>query len=472
VSIKDYLFGDGASSIYPVLEVPVLSPATQPNIEEYLFGASGVMPPPYNYWGDITGEPSRIDISGQPVNSVFGAGVHININTSLLPVTSTENIGKYLMLNSDGENEYSEVPEAIWGNITGNIEDQEDLVQSLNSKEDSLGNPSVDDYLLSSKTDGTRVWVEPPTSAEWGSITGDIEDQADLVEYIEDNTPDPIITSDIISTVDVGAIAQAQTIAEGTTLTQFVQALLMQTYYPTYVTPSATLTINISSTTECGHQQAGTLTVSFNRGQIKGLVESGIWNPDAFQNHRAGAVNYYLIDGTNTGTTNTKSLGTYTVQEGTNSFSSTTYYLVGPQPLDSLGNPYETPLAAGFITANRSIYGRRRCFHGTTTAGSPPSSSSDVRGLASSVLNPANNTNFNISIPVGAVHVCFAYPATLRDVSSVKYVEGLNAEIKDVFTKTTFNVEGANGYTAISYKVYSYTPVEPFGETATYNVTI
>jgi hypothetical protein len=32
----------------------------------------------------------------------------------------------------------------------------------LSSKEDSLGNPAVDDYILSSKTDGTRSWVELP----------------------------------------------------------------------------------------------------------------------------------------------------------------------------------------------------------------------------------------------------------------------------------------------------------------------
>jgi hypothetical protein len=30
----------------------------------------------------------------------------------------------------------------------------------LGDKEDALGNPDVDDYVLSSKTDGTRSWVE------------------------------------------------------------------------------------------------------------------------------------------------------------------------------------------------------------------------------------------------------------------------------------------------------------------------
>jgi hypothetical protein len=66
----------------------------------------------------------------------------------------------------------------------------------------------------------------------------------------------------------------------------------------------------------------------------------------------------------------------------------------------------------------------------------------------------------------------FAYPDTLRDVSTVKYVEVANSEVKDVFTKTSVNVEGANTYTAIGYKVYRYVPNAPFPNAATYVVTI
>ncbi len=92
--------------------------------------------------------------------------------------------------------------------------------------------------------------------------------------------------------------------------------------------------------------------------------------------------------------------------------------------------------------------------------------------MASYVLNPSNGTTFTISIPVGAVKVTFAYPASLRDVTSVIYVEGLGADVKGAFTKTLVDVEGASGYTAISYKVYTFVPVEAFGATATYNVTV
>ena len=84
----------------------------------------------------------------------------------------------------------------------------------------------------------------------------------------------------------------------------------------------------------------------------------------------------------------------------------------------------------------------------------------------------ANGNTFSINIPVNATRVIFAYPSTLRDVTSVKDVNGMNAEIKSAFTQSTVLVEGANGYTAISYKVYTTDYGEPNNKANTYTVTI
>jgi hypothetical protein len=66
----------------------------------------------------------------------------------------------------------------------------------------------------------------------------------------------------------------------------------------------------------------------------------------------------------------------------------------------------------------------------------------------------------------------FAYPGNLYSVSSVKYVEGLNAEVKGIFTESSVEVEGANGFSPMAYRVYEYVPASPFSSAATYNVTI
>jgi len=48
---------------------------------------------------------------------------------------------------------------AQWGSITGSITAQTDLQGALASKENSLGNPANDGYILSSTTAGVRSWI-------------------------------------------------------------------------------------------------------------------------------------------------------------------------------------------------------------------------------------------------------------------------------------------------------------------------
>lgn len=84
----------------------------------------------------------------------------------------------------------------------------------------------------------------------------------------------------------------------------------------------------------------------------------------------------------------------------------------------------------------------------------------------------ANGNTFTITIPTGALRVMFAYPATLRDVTSVQDVNGMNAEIKSAFTLHNIEVEGASGYTAIGYKVYVMDLANANDTANTYKVTI
>ena len=53
------------------------------------------------------------------------------------------------------------------------------------TKENNLGNPSVDGQILSSLTDGTRSWVDIPNSAVWGQITGTLSNQTDLQNALD-----------------------------------------------------------------------------------------------------------------------------------------------------------------------------------------------------------------------------------------------------------------------------------------------
>ena len=101
----------------------------------------------------------------------------------------------------------------------------------------------------------------------------------------------------------------------------------------------------------------------------------------------------------------------------------------------------------------------------------PVATSSDVRALANSILDPKAGSTFTLNIPTGSTLVTIAVPSA-RTLSSVVYVEGMNSDVKDTFTPSTVNVEGANSYAGIDYTVYSYIPAIPFPNNATYKVTL
>ena len=276
------------------------------------------------------------------------------------------------------------------------------------------------------------------------------------------------LSSPVTSDVTVGGIEVSQVIPKNTSFQQFVETLLTKIYYPTITAPSATMSSNIGTNVEAGTQGI-TLTVNLNRGAITGKTVSGIWDPNTLQDYRSGTATQYIILGVNNGTTSSYTSAAAIIQEGTNTFNGSVTYATGPQPVDSKGQNYLSPLASNTIAVSTPVYGRRKAFYGVDNNAA---NSSDIRSLAGSLLNPSNGSTFTISIPIGTVNVVFAYPSSLRNVTSVLYEEGFDADVKGNFTSSTVSVEGANSYTATNYKVYKYTPVTAFTQAATYNVTI
>ena len=157
------------------------------------------------------------------------------------------------------------------------------------------------------------------------------------------------------------------------------------------------------------------------------------------------------------------------------SISATVAYGDGAIPKTNLNNDY----AAGQIKAGSksgtkgTITGHRKTFYGTTTDKGAATTSAIIRGLSGkSTAALSNGSKFNVSVPVGALRVIIAYPATLRDVSSIADVNGMNAEIKSSFVKSTVEVEGANAYQAIEYKVFTLDFANANDTANTYAVTI
>lgn len=167
---------------------------------------------------------------------------------------------------------------------------------------------------------------------------------------------------------------------------------------------------------------------------------------------------------------------TYSDGATTYSYSAEATHTDGAVPKTNIGNDYAAgQIKSKTLTATKmaTFTGYRNSFYGTKTTKDGTVDSAYIRGLKNkSGKELANGNEFTITLPVGAQRVVFAYPTSLRDVNSVKDVNGLNAEIKSAFTKSIVQVEGANGYMAVDYKVYVTDFAGPLDKANSYTVQI
>lgn len=179
---------------------------------------------------------------------------------------------------------------------------------------------------------------------------------------------------------------------------------------------------------------------------------------------------------TETKATQTGSFAQYTVPDGSNyRITIKATYSDGATPVTALGAQYEAgQIKGGSKTAQSgAITGYRNSFYGTLADKSVDVDNTVIRALQQkSGKSLANGNTFTVNIPVGAESVLILYPATLRDVTSIKDVNGLNADITSAFTKSEMSVTGANNYTAINYKMYRLDYAKPNDTVNRYTVTI
>lgn len=230
--------------------------------------------------------------------------------------------------------------------------------------------------------------------------------------------------------------------------------------------PAVTLTFGQAKAYEVGTTVSPTYSASLSAGSYTYGPATGIT-----------ATSWEITDTAgNTVDTATGSFADVVVADNTNyKITAKANYGEGTVAKDNLGsdsNPV-VKIAAGSATkTSGAITGYRNTFYGTV-AEKAEVTSTIIRGL-SGKSNAAwsNGKSFTVNIPVGAVRVIFAYPATLQDVSSVKDVNGLNAEIKSAFTKSAVTVAGAGADAGIEYKVYVTDFAEPVAKANSYTVKI
>lgn len=260
----------------------------------------------------------------------------------------------------------------------------------------------------------------------------------------------------------LGSYKDGDEILPGETLTSILKKQFAKQIPPTYNAPTMSMSPS-NQTVESGTKVNPTVTASYNKRD-------------------GGDVTNYKLDrivnGQTTTVINNASIQPYVQDEimvqdgGLLKFTAKIDYAAGPIKEDNLGDPYpSTSIKAGSLTNTITYTGQRKTFYGKDTKSQAATTSAEVRALPQSVMNAANGTKLTINIAAGDTRVTFAYPATLRDVTSV-LSSALNLNVKDTFVKSLVDVEGANEYNAIQYKVFTYIPAIPFASSDTYTVTI
>lgn len=261
-------------------------------------------------------------------------------------------------------------------------------------------------------------------------------------------------------------IGNGETIAAGKSIDEIVKMLVQKAVPATYTKPSLSLVNN--GGTASGNVEAGTsvtpkLKATFTKNDAGDLTAISI--------SKGGTA---VAEGTASPLTYEGEA--IVVGDETITFSASASYGAAPVKNNNLGQEStENWFDAGTVSSsNYSIAGKRNLFYGTGVGDIPEMSSEVVRSLTNKKLAPAANTSFNINVEVGQQYIVIAYPATLRDINNVTYVEANDSGMASSFTKTLVDVADARGDNngLMSYKVYTYAMAVPAAAGMTFKITI
>ena len=307
------------------------------------------------------------------------------------------------------------------------------------------------------------------------SYTGYVYDGTNLVAMDGNYSAENVYLADDITMAgnytQVGNLTKTQTgtstfSTKGKSVAEAFTEIFSKRLQPTITAqPAVSLTFSQAKAYEVGTVVTPTYSASLSAGSYTYGPATGITAQTWEVTNTAGG----------SATTATGTFDNVTVVDGISyTITAKATYNEGAVANDNLGSPSNPviKIAAGSASKTSSaITGYRNTFYGTTT-NKTALDSDTIRTLTKSGKALANGNKFTITIPVGAVRVVFAYPATLRDVTSVTDTNGLGAEVKSAFTMQKMVVKGAGSDAGIEYKVYTTEFAGPVETANTYNVTI
>jgi len=289
-----------------------------------------------------------------------------------------------------------------------------------------------------------------PSPSQWGMISGDINNQTDLIAYILAQTSfdadQPVVLS---GSKSFGKYVNGDTAAwEGLTWGEAIIDSITEYLNPTF-----------SSFAISGQSQqveAYTIIAAGSKTFTFGITNSA--------NATANSIVIVYVNGYGSGPV-TLGTGLSTTSPHTLSLPTQIQIASGSRTFTITGSK-AAPGSGTFTTSFVILYAFKN-FYGT---GVIPTDSAGVRSRSNTF-----EQTFSITITAGQTQVFFAYPSTHPNISngSVIYVEGFNSSVGSTFgSPATIAVTQGDGVTTANYKVYSLTLPVAYPSTATYIVSV
>lgn len=266
---------------------------------------------------------------------------------------------------------------------------------------------------------------------------------------------------DFVATAPIGVVeipkSGSTTIsAAGKSVKDVLAGIFAKEKEPAVTNPAVSITASANKAYEVGTKVSPSYSASLSAGSYTYGPATGI------------TAKTWSVTNSGSDETLTTATGTFaeiTVADNTNlSITATATYDAGAIPKSNIGNEVpakQIKAGSASATANARITGYRNFFYGVVNT---ENLTSDViRGLTKGGKYDATKT-FDVNVTTdNAVGIVVAYPSnvTRSGISKVLQTTSMNANITAEYKVVkAVDVEGANGYTAQSYKVYLYKPAK------------
>lgn len=305
-----------------------------------------------------------------------------------------------------------------------------------------------------------------------------------------------ILPEDWLTTTKIGVIqtltnGQATIAKAGTDVLTALRNMTLQETQPTVTQPAVSFTS--SSDSEFKAYEVGTnveiaLTASLSAGTYQyGRINSeGEFESSTSAGISAKEWTFTDSDGVEKTGSNSATFDTIQVEDDTkyNVTAKATYDASVYSPATNLKNlSTKDAIAAGSKTKTTgNITGYRNCFYGTfdtkhdlTTDEGKAAFATAIRNLTPTNGAVSTGKALTLSVPVGCLRAVVAYPVSVNSLtalSSVKDANASDAQINTAFNLIQLDVEGANNYDAVAYKIFYKDFADPVAAANTYKVTL